>query len=194
MPSVSRPTTATRCSRPRTVTSTFQKFAEKAVAQPGIFIKEQARLWADLGLLWQRWIDRALLGEKVEPVIAPDPQDKRFKNEAWSEHWLFDHIKQHYLLMSRCVQSAVRAVEGVDPHLHHQAQFYTRQLVNALSPANFPATNPVVLDAVFKTRGENLIKGLRNLVEDLECSGGRLSTKMADLSAFEVGKNVADLA
>jgi polyhydroxyalkanoate synthase len=177
---------------PRTVTATFQEFARKAAADPTPFIREQLTLWADLGLLWRRAAARALFGIPAEPVIEPGPQDKRFKSESWSEHPYFDFIKQCYLLTARCLQSSVAAVKGVDPHVHHQAQFYTRQFVNALSPANFAATNPAVLEATIKSRGENLIKGLRNLVEDLERGGGRLSLKMSDLAAFEFGKNIAN--
>jgi polyhydroxyalkanoate synthase len=177
---------------PRTVLSTFQDFAEKAAADPAPFVRAQIALWADLGLLWQRTATRALLGGPAEPVIAPGPQDKRFKSESWSENPYFDFIKQSYLLGARCLQSSVAAVKGVDPHVHHQAQFYLRQFVNALSPANFPATNPTVVDAAIKTRGENLLKGLRNLIEDLERGNGRLSLKMSDLAAFEFGKNIAN--
>ena len=73
----------------------------------------------------------------VEPVIAPAKQDKRFKNELWTENPYFDYSKQSYLLMSRFVESSVRDVKGVDPQTHHKAQFYTRQFVSALSPTNF---------------------------------------------------------
>jgi polyhydroxyalkanoate synthase len=85
----------------------------------------------------------------------------------------------------------VSGVDGVDPHTHQQAQFYTRQFVNALSPTNFALTNPAVIAAAIETRGENLINGLRNLLEDLERGGGRLSLKMADHKAFKFGENIA---
>jgi polyhydroxyalkanoate synthase len=177
---------------PRTVVATFQEFAQCAVRDPSPFIREQLALWTDLALLWQRTAARTLFEIQTEPVIAPGPQDKRFKNEVWSGNPLFDFIKQSYLLGSRCLESSVRGVKGVDPHVHHQAQFYTRQFVNALAPTNFAATNPAVLDAALKSRGENLIKGLRNLVEDLDRGGGRLSLKMSDLAVFEFGKNIAN--
>src|SRR5215831_17329866 len=177
---------------PRTVFATFQALAQGAAADPAPIIREHAALWTDLAVLWQRTAARALFETKVEPVITPAPQDKRFKHEVWSDNPLFDFIKQSYLLTARCLQSSVRNVKGVDPHVHHQAQFYTRQIVNALAPTNFAATNPAVIAAALKSRGENLIKGLRNLVEDLERGGGRLSLKMSDLAAFEFGKNIAN--
>ena len=176
----------------RTVTATFQELTQKALLDPAPIIKEQFAFWTDMALLWQRTATRTLFNMPAEPVIAPAKQDKRFKDEAWTENWLFDHMKQQYLLLSRCVESSVRGVKGVDPHAHHKAQFYTRQFINALSPTNFALTNPSVLDATVETHGENLLNGYRNFVEDLERGAGRLSLKMSDLAAFKFGENIAN--
>ena len=175
----------------KTVTATFQEFLQKAAVNPAPIIKEQFAFCADLALLWQRTSMRALFNIPAEPVIAPAKQDKRFKNEAWTENWYFDYVKQHYLLASRCVESSVCGVKDVDRHTHHKAQFYTRQLVNAFSPTNFVLTNPSVLNATIETHGTNLLNGLRNFVEDLERGAGRLSLTMSDLSAFRFGENIA---
>jgi polyhydroxyalkanoate synthase len=175
----------------RTVASTFQELFQKAAADPAPIIREQFALWTDLASLWQRTASRVLFNAPAEPVIEPSKQDKRFKNGAWVENPYFDHVKQYYLLMSRFLQSSVRNVPNVDPHTRRKAQFYTRQFVNALSPTNFAATNPVVLEATIEKRGENLLNGLRNLVGDLRRGGGRLSLKMADLEAFRFGENIA---
>ena len=152
---------------PRTVAATFQEFVQTATVDPAPIIKEQFKLWADLTLLWQKTATRFLFDTPVEPVIEPAKQDKRFKNEAWSENPLFDYLKQHYLLMSRYFELSVRSIKGVDPHTHHKTQFYARQFINALSPTNFVATNPTVLQATTETRGENLIEGSRNLLKTL---------------------------
>ena len=176
----------------RTVTATIQDLAQKALVDPTPILKEQFAFWTDLGLLWQRTALRTMFNMPAEPVIAPAKQDKRFKNEAWGENWFFDYMKQQYLLLSRCLESSVRGVKGVDPHTHHKAQFYTRQFVSALSPTNFVLTNPSVLDATVETRGENLLNGFRNLVEDLERGAGRLSMKMSDFAAFRFGENIAN--
>jgi polyhydroxyalkanoate synthase len=176
---------------PKMVSATFQEFVQEAAMNPAPIITEQLSFCADLAFLWQRTSMRAIFNTPVEPVIAPAKQDKRFKNEAWTENWYFDYVKQHYLLLSRCIESSVRTVKGVDAHTHHKAQFYTRQFVNALSPTNFVLTNPSVLNATVETRGANLLNGLRNLVEDLERGAGRLSLKMSDLSAFKFGDNIA---
>jgi polyhydroxyalkanoate synthase len=176
---------------PKTVTATFQEIIPKAAMNQAPIIKEQISLCADLAMLWQRTSMRTLFNMPAEPVIVPSKQDKRFKNEAWTENWYFDYVKQHYLLLSRCIESSVRGVKDVDRHTHHKAQFYTRQFVSAFSPTNFALTNPSVLNTTVETRGANLLNGFRNLVEDLERGGGRLSLKMSDLSAFKFGENIA---
>jgi polyhydroxyalkanoate synthase subunit PhaC len=177
---------------PRTVTATFQEIVQKIAADPTPIIKEQAALWSDLALLWQRTAGRILFNSPADPVIAPIRQDKRFRNESWVDNPLFDYVKQFYLLQSRYIQSVVENINDIDPHTRHQAQFYTRQFVNALSPTNLAATNPAVVKETIESRGENLINGLRNLIEDLERGGGRLSMKMSNLEAFRFGENIAN--
>jgi polyhydroxyalkanoate synthase subunit PhaC len=176
---------------PRTVAATLQEFARTAQSDPTRVVDGYFRLWTDVGLLWQKTATRFLFHTAVEPVISPSPQDKRFKNELWTEDPLCDYIKQLYLLMSRYLETSLNDVTGVDPHTLQKQKFYTRQFLSALSPANFAVTNPIVLKATIESRGENLIKGFRNLIEDLERGGGRLSLKMSDLSAFRFGDNIA---
>ena len=179
---------------PQTAAATVQEFIQKATLDPTQIIKEQSQLSTDLAQLWQRTASQILSKTASDPVISPAKQDRRFKHAAWSENPVFDYMKQSYLLMSRYVESSVRGIKGLDPHTHRKAQFYTRQMVSALSPTNFAMTNPAVLDVTVESRGENLINGLRNLVEDLERGDGRLSPKMADLAAFKFGENIANSA
>ena len=176
---------------PKTVAATFQELIQRVEVDPEPIIKEQLALWTDMATLWQRTASRILFNTPVEPVVEPAKQDNRFKNKSWDENPLFDYMKQSYLLLSRYFQSSVRNVKGLDPHTLHQAEFYTRQFVNALSPTNFAATNPDVINKTMETRCENLIAGLRNFIEDLERGGGRLRVKMADNEAFQFGKNIA---
>ncbi len=176
---------------PRTVAANFQEFVRTAEADPTRLAEAQFRLWSDMGMLWQRTAARLLFNTPSEPVISPSPQDKRFKSEQWSDNPSFDYIKQFYLLMSRFFEASVDSVKGVDPHTQRKQKFYTRQFLNAVAPTNFAATNPAVVDATAQSRGENLIKGLRNLVADLERGGGRLSLRMSDASAFRFGENIA---
>ncbi len=175
----------------RTVASTFQDLWQKAIANPAPIFKEQFALWSDLALLWQKTAARVLFNAQADPIIEPPKSDKRFKSELWIQNPYFDYVKQSYLLMSRFTQSSVHNVTGVDPHTRRKAEFYTRQFVSSLSPTNFVATNPVVLDATIESRGENLLCGLRNLLEDIRRGGGRLNLKMADPTAFKLGDDIA---
>src|SRR5205823_3125288 len=115
-----------------------------------------------------------------------------FSDAAWQENQLFDFIKQSYLLSARWVQSTVHSVEGLDQKTAKKVDFYTRQFVDAMAPSNFVMTNPEVLRKTLESGGENLVKGLENLLTDLERGKGKLQIKMTDPEAFEVGKNFDD--
>ncbi|MBN8929595.1 MAG: class I poly(R)-hydroxyalkanoic acid synthase, partial [Rhodospirillales bacterium] len=115
---------------------------------------------------------------------------RRFKDDAWKENEVFDFIKQSYLLSARFVQDVVRQVDGLDPKTAQKVDFYARQFIDAMSPSNFLLTNPEVLRKTAETGGENLLKGLNNLLADLERGRGKLSIKMTDMDAFKVGQNI----
>ena len=120
----------------------------------------------------------------------PPSSDRRFKDDAWSENEVFDFIKQSYLLSARYVQDVVRQVDGLDPKTAQKVDFYARQFVDAMSPSNFLLTNPEVLRKTAETGGENLLKGLNNLLGDLERGKGKLRIKMTDMEAFKLGENI----
>src|SRR5204862_3546222 len=104
---------------------------------------------------------------------------------------LFDFIKQSYLLTARWLQGTVRDVEGIDERTARKVDFYTRQFVDAIAPSNFLMTNPEALRATIESRGENLLNGLRNLLDDLERGKGRLQSSMTYMTAFRLGDHVA---
>ena len=133
----------------------------------------------------------ACTGAATEPLVEPERSDRRFKDEAWSEDLLFDHIKQSYLLSARWLRALVSDVPGLDPKDQEKVDFYTRQFISAVAPSNFILTNPAVLRKAKETGGQNLLDGLERLLADLERGRGRLQISMADEKAFEVGKNVA---
>jgi polyhydroxyalkanoate synthase len=171
------------------VASTFVDLAQKMMAQPGRVVDAQMTFWRDYMALFQSTAMR-VMGQKAEPVVRPEDGDRRFRDPEWAESALFDFIKQSYLLTARCVQDSVQ-VEGLDPKARARVELYTRQFVDALSPTNFAPTNPAVLKATMESGGENLVQGLANLLEDVERGGGSLRVRTTDLSAFEVGKNLA---
>ncbi|TWB83066.1 polyhydroxyalkanoate synthase [Nitrospirillum amazonense] len=168
----------------------FMEMTARLMADPNRLIEAQLGLWQDYLALWQRTAQR-LMGEEAEPVISPAKEDKRFKDKSWEESAVFDFIKQSYLLTAKYVQTAVRGVEGLEGKTAKKVDFFTRQFVDALSPSNFPLTNPEVLRVTLETGGDNLLKGLENLLSDLERGRGQLAISMTDYAAFEVGRNIA---
>jgi polyhydroxyalkanoate synthase len=130
-------------------------------------------------------------GEVASPAIEPEKGDKRWKSSAWSEHPMFDAMKQSYLLNQRFLMGLVSGARGVDEASKRKVEFVTRQIVDALAPTNFAMTNPDVLDETFRSRGENLTRGLMNLMGDLERGQGRLALSQTDTKGFEVGKDLA---
>jgi polyhydroxyalkanoate synthase len=175
---------------PLNVTSAFLELTHRMMADPVKLMQAQVSLWQDYMNLWQTTA-RRLMGHDVEPVIAPHADDRRFKHEGWQENELFDFIKQSYLLTARWMQGTVEGIEGVDRKTRQKIEFYTRQFVDAMAPSNFAFSNPEVIERTIETRGENLVKGLENLLGDLERGKGKLKISMTDYEAFEVGKNVA---
>jgi len=164
---------------------------EHILSDPELIMQAQADLYAGYLDLWSNATRRMMSGETVDPVIEPDPGDKRWKSAAWSDHPLFDAMKQSYLLNQRFLMGLVDGVKGVDETTKRKVHFLTQQMVDALAPTNFALTNPDVLEETFKTRGENLTRGLMRLVEDLERGQGRLALSQTDMSGFEVGKDIA---
>lgn len=157
---------------------------------PARLIEAQGRLAKDYMDLWGRSM-RRFLGDEVEPVAKPDPGDSRFKDEDWSNSQFFDFWKQAYLLTSQWADEMVDNTQGLDEKTKKKAEFYLNQLASALSPSNFVLTNPEILRETLASNAENLVRGLGNLSEDIQASGDLLNIKQTDLSAFEVGKNLA---
>ena len=134
---------------------------------------------------------RRLSGEGFEPVAMPDPTDKRFNDPEWSTNQFFDFIKQAYLLATKWAQDLVADAKGLDPHTRQKAEFYIRQLANALSPSNFLLTNPELLRETVQANAENLARGMHMLAEDIAAGGGDLKIRQSDAEKFAVGRNLA---
>jgi polyhydroxyalkanoate synthase len=175
---------------PLAVGAAFLEMTARMMSDPSRLVQAQLSLWNDYLTLWQRTTQR-FLGGTTEPVIEPSAGDRRFRDAAWTDNTLFDFIKQSYLLTARCLQGAVRDVGGIDERTARKIDFYTRQFVDAIAPSNFLMTNPEVLRATIESRGENLLNGLKNLLDDLERGKGRLAIKMTDMEAFRIGENIA---
>jgi len=175
---------------PLNLGQTFVDFLGHAMRNPGHFVEANFKLWHDYLNLWHHTA-RRMLGEDAQPVIEPSPGDKRFKDRDWSENQVFDFIKQSYLLSARWLQSTMGEVQGLDEKTRKRVDFYTRQFADALSPSNFLLTNPEVMRVTMESNGENLVKGLDNLLRDLDRGKGQLAITQTDMDYFEVGRNLA---
>jgi polyhydroxyalkanoate synthase len=168
----------------------FLEMTTRLMANPARLVQAQLGFWHDYLTLWQNTA-RRMLGEVPAPVIAEDDKDRRFKDDAWREHEVFDFIRQSYLLSARYFRSVVEGTEGLEPKTAQKVDFYTRQFVDAMSPTNFLMTNPEVLRRTAESGGENLLRGLSNLLSDLERGRGKLRIRMTDDTKFKVGENIA---
>ena len=168
----------------------YMDLASKMLANPVKLAETQMNLWWEYMNLWQGSTLK-MMGMSNAPVATPEKGDRRFKHEDWQEHFLFDYIKQSYLIAARWMHKTVAEVEGLDPTTAKKVDFFTRQYIDAMAPSNFALTNPEVLHETAKTGGENLVKGLHNLLADIERGNGQLKISMTDPKAFELGVNIA---
>ncbi len=153
-------------------------------ADPAKIARQQTDLWTQGLAIWQR----ALGGEAPATELSEKAdRDKRFAAAQWRDNPLFDMIRQSYLLVSERLLGSVDSLEGVDPRQREKLRFVTRNFVDAMSPSNFAATNPLVLERAMETKGESLLKGLEHMLDDV--SKGQLTH--TDPEAFEVGRNIA---
>ncbi|HXF52496.1 MAG TPA: class I poly(R)-hydroxyalkanoic acid synthase [Hyphomicrobiaceae bacterium] len=183
--------------RPFTAISEFAEankilaeIAQRWGAEPGKLAEAQARLFNGYVAIWSYTL-RRMLGEEAEPVVEPAPGDNRFKDPDWSNNAYFDFWKQFYLLTIQWAQEQLARTEGLDERTRQKAAFYLEHAASALSPSNFPMTNPEVLRETMRTNARNLLAGIKQLMADMERSGDVLKISQTDLSAFEVGKNLA---
>ena len=169
---------------------TFSAVADYWLSDPDRANDIQTRIGKAYLDLWGHSV-RRLAGEEVAPVTAPSPRDKRFADPEWKSNQFFDFILQLYLLTTRWANELVRDAEGLDPHTRKKAAFYVQQLTNALAPSNFVLTNPEVLRETLTSNGDNLVRGMKMLAEDIEAGHGTLRIRQSDPSNLEVGVNMA---
>lgn len=168
----------------------YKNMFGRMLAHPFKVAQAQVAMGQELIALWQYSMRRAA-GLESLPVARPAKNDKRFGDPEWESNFVFDFIKQSYLIASRHIADGVHDVDGLDEISRKKVEFFTRQLLDALAPTNFVMSNPVVLRETVRTRGKNLLLGLRNLLKDIDETTGQLRVRMTDASAFKLGENVA---
>ena len=179
-----------RAADPLNVGEAFQEMLNGLAADPGTVMQRQLNLWGDYAKLMGT-MSRRMAGENVRPAIEPDPKDKRFAHKAWTENPMLDFVKQSYLTYAKWLTSTVDQLDDLDAYDKKRAQFYTQQFIDAIAPSNFPMLNPEVVEATIESKGENLLKGFKNLLEDIDRGHGELSIRQADLEHFKLGENIA---
>jgi len=163
----------------------------KVFADPMRVAEMQMKLWQDYMTLWQNSMLK-MMGQTAAPVAEPHKSDRRFRHDDWESNFLYDYVKQSYLIAARHLHQSMCCVEGMDEKAAKKVDFYTRQYIDALSPSNFLLTNPEAMRETINSGGQNLIKGLNNLLEDLSRGNGeQLKVRMTDSEAFSLGGNLA---
>jgi len=169
---------------------TLGKVGEYWLSDPQRALDLQSRLGHAYLELWGNAVKR-LAGEPASPVAEPSARDKRFADPEWNTNQFFDFLKQAYLLTSTWADRLVKEADDLDPHTKLKAEFYTRQIANAISPSNFVLTNPELLRETFASNAQNLVRGMQMLAEDIQAGAGELRIRQSDPSAFALGRNLA---
>ncbi len=161
---------------------------------PGKMYEQQLEYWGKS----VRHFMEAQQGLAQGHVIAeedeqPDPLagDRRFANPLWETNPYFRYIKHQYALNKQAIESAVQEADDLDEVDKRRLNYFSRQIIDMMSPTNFLGTNPDALERAVETEGESLVRGLENLVADLEANNGEMVVRLADDRAFVLGENVA---
>ena len=167
---------------------TFSKVSEYWLADPSRALEAQTRLLSRFMGVWTDSLKK-MGGEETGP--EPGAGDKRFADEDWSKQAFFSFLKQTFVVTSDWAESLVKNADGLEPHIKHKAEFYVRQIASALSPSNFVLTNPELLRETVSSNGENLVRGVKMLAEDIAAGNGDLKLRQTDTSRFTVGVDLA---
>jgi polyhydroxyalkanoate synthase subunit PhaC len=171
-------------------TRIMTEVAQQWMGDPARTLEAQGELVKGYMEVWSAAMQR-MAGQPVEPVAEPEPGDARFRDPEWSNNPYFDFWKQSYLVTTQWAEKALADTSGLDERTKQRAEYYLRQISSAISPSNFPATNPEVVRETLQSNGANLVKGMELLIADMERSGDLLKISQTDTTAFEVGRNLA---
>ena len=173
----------------------YSKWFEEAAKDPEKIMQDSMTFWQKSMQMTQQAFMSAFSenadAKPLEPVITEEKGDRRFKHADWTEKSAFSLIKQSYLLTSEYMRNSVSDVEGLDDKTAEKVKFFTERYLDSMSPTNFAATNPAVIEKVIETKGANLVDGFKNLLEDMDQESGQLNIRMTDKTAFTLGENVA---
>lgn len=163
------------------------QFFDKASSQPSSLMNIQMNWWENQLKIWQN-----VSVQGNDDVVAAERGDRRFKDPAWQEEAMYNFIKQSYLLFGKTTLETINSVDGLDEKVKERLQFFSRQMVNAMSPSNFVASNPELMKLTLETNGQNLAKGVELLQEDMASSADILKVRMTNNNAFRLGEEIAN--
>jgi len=167
------------------LTQDFQLLTSALVKQPDALLQSQMAYWQDAAGLFQSQISHWFEGTHM-PI-----DDPRFKSEEWVTNPFYNLLSQHYLLASEHFNALLEQIDFGDNNVAKRMKFFVQQYLDALSPANFVHTNPQLIAETIQSHGKNLLRGLQNLLTDIDGGSSRLIVKMTDTSAFKIGENLA---
>ncbi len=158
---------ATANADPLNTLPAMTRLAQDYLDQPQKLVDATLEYWTQQADLWTRIVKKSMGDEDTGPVITPEKGDKRFKDKVWDENPFFDYLKQSYLLTGDWLKQRLADAEGLSEQDRRKLEFLTRNFIEATAPTNFAATNPEVLKATLDEKGDNLLRGLENLLRDL---------------------------
>ncbi|MEP1612028.1 MAG: class I poly(R)-hydroxyalkanoic acid synthase [Roseobacter sp.] len=167
-----------------------QAYWTEAVSNPAKIVENQMSYWSDTMRHFMS-AQQVLAQGKLDAPEEKGPTDRRFANPLWDTHPYFNFVKQQYLINAEALSKAVEGVNDLEPVEKNRLNYFSKQIIDMMAPTNFLATNPDALEKAIETEGESLVQGLENLISDLESSRGEMVVKLADESAFELGRNIA---
>ena len=165
-------------------------YVAEMMQNPSKIIEQQVGYW---GKTLKHYVEaqQALSKGEMKAPADPGPRDRRFANPLWDTHPFFNYLKQQYQMNAEAVTTAVSGLERLEDTDRRRIEYFSKQLVDMLAPTNFLGTNPDALEKAVATDGESLVRGLENLVRDIEANNGDVLVTLADKEAFHVGQNIA---
>lgn len=173
---------------PEVINDTVSRAAKKISERPDRLIELQKEHLRDVMAIVKE-VGEQIQGRESHPIVDVDPRDKRFRNEIWQKNPAFFFMQQLYFINSKLLRSVLGQVEGLDQQTLNKLEFYTKHLIDAMSPTNFPLTNPDVIQETYDSKGDNLIQGFKNFLKD--SATGSFNIKMTDMDALKLGRDIA---